>query len=52
MAREIARKVTEERVRLERAEAEAREGKRREVRGDRDEVEVEEIPPPPAYEAV
>jgi len=52
MAREIARKVREEKVRLERAEAKGREGKRREIRGDGDDVEVERMPPPPAYEAL
>jgi hypothetical protein len=52
MAREIARKVREEKVRLERGEAEGREGKRREVGDDADEVEMERMPPPPAYEAV
>jgi hypothetical protein len=52
MAREIARKVREEKMRLERGEAEGREGKRRVVGDDGDGVEVEMMPPPPAYGAV
>ena len=51
MAREIARKVRDERVRLERAEVEGRGGKRREVESDGDQAEME-MSPPPAYEAV
>jgi distribution and morphology protein 34 len=49
MAREIARKVREERVRLEQAEAGGREGKRRDIDGGSNEAEVS---PPPAYGAV
>jgi mitochondrial distribution and morphology protein 34 len=52
MAREIARKVREEKVKLERAEGGGREGKRRDVGGGDDEVDVEAISPPPAYGAV
>ncbi len=52
MAREIARKVREEKVRLEQADARGREEKWREIGGGSDEVEVVEMSPPPAYGAV
>ena len=52
MAREIARKVKEERMRLEQVEARGKEEKRREVDGSRDEMDVEGMSPPPAYEVV
>jgi len=62
MAREIARKVREEKareekvreekVRVEQAEARGREEKWREIGGHSDEVEAVGMSPPPAYGAV
>lgn len=53
MAREIARKVREEKERLERMEGRGRgEGKRRAVGDGVDGGEVEGMPPPPPYQAV
>ena len=53
MAREIARKVREEKQRLEWMEGRGREeGKRRAVGDAVDGGEVEGMPPPPAYQAV
>lgn len=52
MAREIARKVNEERVRLKQADAGGKEEKGIEVGSGNNEAELDRMSPPPAYGAV